>query len=87
MVDRERDLRYKIRLECFGYQTNFQGIDYLMRMEHDWRIAQKEDDYSFESCPNSFNCLEDYNGLCEELDVGYSAEQCERCWKKALRGE
>lgn len=90
MTDREKDLRSKIRLECREVECNFEGIDYLIKMENDWRVCQKEDDYSFNSCPNSFKCLEDYVGLCETDDkefTGNTLEQCERCWKKALRGE
>ena len=93
MTDRERDMRQKISLECFGYETNFQGIDYLMKMENDWRVAQKEDDYNFDSCPTNFDCMGDFVGLCERedskehLNYADSVKQCENCWKFALRGE
>jgi hypothetical protein len=56
-------------------------------MENDWRVAQKEGDYSFDNCPSTFNCLEDFLGLCEERMSDYSPEQCKECWEKALRGE
>ncbi len=94
MTDRERDMRQKVRLECWGFQTNFQGIDVLMRMENDWRVAQKEDDYSFESCPTNFDCLDGFVGLCERVTEDIEPKsfkekvnQCTECWKLALRGE
>lgn len=90
----EQEMRKKISLECLNYKTNFQGIDFLMKMENDWHIAQKEDNYNFESCPNNFNCLENFVGLCEKEDADNDSknyqekvEQCQNCWKKALRGE
>ena len=91
MTEREKEMRTKVRLECWGKECNFQGIDYLMKMENDWRVAQKEGDYSFDSCPSSFDCLGDFVGLCElndeKLSYKDSVEQCKECWKKALRGE
>ena len=56
-------------------------------MENDWHVAQKEGNYSFDNCPSTFKCLEDYLGLCEERMSEYSPEQCKECWEKALRGE
>lgn len=87
MTDRERNLRRKIELECWSFESNFGGIDTLIKLENDWRVAQKEDDYSFECCPSFFDCMGDYLGLCDENMTEYSAEQCKECWKRALRGE
>jgi len=94
MTDREKEYREKVRKECWSAESNFQGIDYLMRMENDWKVAERENDYSFESCPNNFDCLEDFVGLCERDGVDNDSmnyyekvEQCENCWKLALRGE
>ena len=87
MSNREKELRRKIEEECWGFKSNFSGIDTLMKMENDWHVAQKENDYSFDNCPATYNCLEKFVGLCDENMTGYSPEQCKECWKKALRGE
>ena len=87
MIIREKELRRKIEEECWSFESNFSGMDILMKMENDWRVSQKEDDYSFENCPSSFKCLEKYMGLCDERMSEYSLEQCKECWKRALRGE
>ena len=87
MTNREKKLRRKIELECWSFESNFSGMDILMKMENDWHVAQKEGNYSFDNCPSTFKCLEDYLGLCEERMSEYSPEQCKECWEKALRGE
>ena len=45
---REKELRDQIKKECLNYKTNFFGIGTLMRLEHNYYIAQRDNDYSFE---------------------------------------
>lgn len=85
MNEREKNIRFKIREECWEYEDNFSGMDVLIRLQNDWKVAQEKDNYKFENCPSYYKCLENFVGLCESTDSEYSAEQCERCWMKALK--
>ncbi len=87
MSEREKELRRKIGIECWSFKSNFSGIDILMKMENDWRVAKKENDYSFENCPSTFDCLCNFVGLCDKDDAEYGEELCKSCWKKALTSE
>lgn len=85
---REKELRDQIKQECLNYKTNFFGIGTLMRLEHNYYVAQRDNDYSFEGCPTEYDCLEYTSELCDTEKGGFNPtiEDCKRCWRYALNG-
>ena len=84
----EKELRKMIQIEAENYETNFRGYDILMKYENDYYVAGRENDYSFEICPSSYECLEKLGvtDLCEtDSGIKNIVEECKECLKKALK--
>ncbi len=84
----EKELRRMVQMEAQSYETNFRGIDILMKYEDDYHTAGRENDYSFSNCPSTYDCLDKLGviDLCStNSGIKNTVEECKECWKQALQ--